>query len=123
MYFVQEHLYYIEGKAGPILEYCVCEAEVTGFFQGGFTEICLKGYSPKGYMTPYRYKLSDIGKKVFYTPKEAAELAKRMTDVYEHTWGWLGEPDIPMRRTWEPLLRSENNQKKTEGRIEHGKVN
>lgn len=23
---------------------------------------------------------------------------------YEHTWGWLGAPDIPMRRSWETLL-------------------
>lgn len=66
MYFVQENLYYIKEKAAPILEYCVCEAEATGFFRGGY-----------------------------------AELAKKITDEYEHTWGWLGEPYIPLRRTWE----------------------
>ena len=104
MYSVHEHLYYIKEKAAPILEYCVCEAEVTGFFKGGFEEICLIGYSPKGFMTPYRYKLSDVGKKVFYTAKEAAELAREMTDTYESTWGWLGEPDIPMRRPWNNIL-------------------
>lgn len=101
MYFVQENLYYIKEKAAPILEYCVCEAEATGFFRGGYAEICLKGYSPKGFLTPYRYKLSDVGTKIFYTAKEAAELAKKITDEYEHTWGWLGEPYIPLRRTWE----------------------
>lgn len=104
MYSVHEHLYYIDGRAAPLLEYCVCEAEVTGFFKGGFTEICLRGYSPKGFMTPYRYKLSDVGKKIFYTAKEAAELAREMTDIYERTWGWLGKPDIPMRRSWDALL-------------------
>lgn len=104
MYSVHEHRYYIDGKAAPVLEYCVCEGEVTGFFQGGFTEICLRGYSPKGFMTPYRYRLSDVGTKIFYTAKEAAELAAKMTDEYERTWGWLGEPDIPMRRSWKYLL-------------------
>ena len=104
MFFVQEHLYYIKEKAGPILEYCVCEGEVTGFFQLGFTEIRLRARSPKGFWTPYRYKQSDIGKKVFYTPKEAAKFAKELTDKYERTWGWLGAPDIPMRRPWECYL-------------------
>lgn len=104
MYFAQENLYYIKEKAAPILEYCVCEAEVTGFFHGGFTEICLSGHSPKGFRTPYRYKLSDAGKKVFYTAKEAAESAREMTDTYERIWGWLGAPDIPLRRSWEDLL-------------------
>lgn len=104
MYSVHDHLYYIKEKAAPILEYCVCEGEVTGFFQGGFTEICLRGRSPKGFWTPYRYKLSDVGTKIFYTAKEAAELARKMTDTYERTWGWLGEPDIPMRRSWDNLL-------------------
>ena len=89
MYSVHEHLYYIEEKTAPIFEYCVCEGEVTGFFHGGFTEICLRGYSPEGFPTPYRYKLSDVGTKIFYTAKEAAELARKMTDTYERTWGWL----------------------------------
>lgn len=104
MYSVHEHLYYIEKHAGPVLEYCVCEAEVTGFFQGGYTEVCLVGLSPEGYRTPYRYKLSDIGSKVFYTAKEAAQLAQKMTEQYERTWGWIGAPDIQLRRTWEKYL-------------------
>ncbi len=104
MYSVNEHRYYIKEHTGPLLEYCVCEAEVTGFFKGGYTEVCLTGLSPEGYRTPYRYKLSEIGELVFYTAREAAELAKKKTEKYESTWGWLGEPDIPMRRTWEQFL-------------------
>lgn len=59
MYSVHEHLYYIKGRTAPVLEYCVCEAKVTGFFKGGYTEICLVGPNPNGFQTPYRYKLSD----------------------------------------------------------------
>lgn len=104
MYSVHEHLYYIKDRHAPVLEYCVCEAEVTGFFKGGYEEVKLSGLSPKGYPTPYYYKISDIGKKVFYTEYEAALLAQQKTDQYESTWGWLGEPDVPMRRTWKQLL-------------------
>lgn len=104
MYFVQEHRYYIPDHAGPILEYCVCEAEVKRFIQGGYTEVEMIGQSPDGYSTPSYYKLSDIGVTVFYTPKEAALLARKMTEQYEYTWGWVGLPDIPMLRPWEKLL-------------------
>lgn len=105
MYLVHEHLYYIEGHAAPVLEYCVCEAKVTGFFQGSYTEVCLIGLSPKGFTTLYRYKLSEIGTRVFYTAQEAAKLAQKMTEKYENTWRWLGKPDIPMRRTWEKYYK------------------
>ena len=43
MYFVCEHLYCIPNHAGPVKEYCVCEAEVVGFFTGGYTEVQLVG--------------------------------------------------------------------------------
>lgn len=104
MYAVHEHLYYIPGFPAPVMEYCVCEAEVRGFFTGGYTEVRLIGNSPNGFVTPYSYKLSDIDKRVFYTPTEAALLAKDMTDKYERIWGWIGNPHIPMRRLWEEYL-------------------
>lgn len=102
MYSVSEHLYYISGKTVPVMEYCVCEAEVQGFYQGGYVEICLVGKLPGRGMTPYRYPLKDVGARVFYAPREAAMLAKQMTEKYEQTWGWTGDP--PMRRTWEKYL-------------------
>lgn len=102
MYLVNEHLYYIQGNPAPVLEYCVCEAEVIGYFNSGYTEIHLVGPNPKGFMTPYFYKLSKIGQTVFFTPREAAMLAKQMTEKYQRTWGWTGDP--PMRRTWEKYL-------------------
>lgn len=104
MYFVKEHLYYIPNHSAPTKEYCVCEAEVTGFYTGGYTEVVLSGKDPDGYKTPYYYKLSEVGKSVFYTPREAAILAQQQTQEFEKTWGWFGTPDIPMRRTWEKYL-------------------
>ena len=106
MYFIYEHFYKTPGRAGPLTEYCVCEAEVTGFFEGSWVDICLKGTLPDRGMTPHYYPLKDIGEQIFYTPREAAELAKRMTEKYERTWGWTGDP--PMRRPWAHLLEGES---------------
>ncbi len=102
MYMVKEHLYYTPNHIAPVMEYCVCDGVVTGFFVGRYTEICLSGISPEGFPTPYRYKLSEIGKKVFYTAKEAACLAREMTEKYERTWEKF--LDSPMRRSWEKYL-------------------
>ena len=81
----------------------------------GYTEVCLTGKDSDGYNTPYRYPLNKIGKSLFYTAKDAAEYAKVLTERYEHAWGWLGEPDIPMRRSWETLLL--NNRDVDEGQM------
>lgn len=106
MYFVQEHLYYIPDCTGPVKEYCVCAATVTGVFTGHYyTEVKLVGPDPNGFLTPCFQKFSAIGKEVFYTPREAALLAQVMTEKYEKMWGELGPPDIPMRRPWEKLLK------------------
>ena len=108
MYSVHEHLYYCNGHAATLMEYVVCVAKVTGFYTKGYTEVCLLGKDPDGYNTPYRYKLNEIGEKLFYTAKEAAEYANQRTERYENTWGWTGGPDIPMRRSWETLLLDNN---------------
>lgn len=105
MYSVHEHRYHAAGCTGPVLlEYCVCEAEVRGFCTGSYTEIKLVGISPDGYITPYFYRLSDINKEFFYSPAEAALLAKAMSEKCEKAWGWIGTPHLPMRRSWEPYL-------------------
>lgn len=109
MYSVHEHRYYIKSHPAPLLEYCVCESVVTGFFRGGYTEVCLTGLSPEGYPTPYRYKLSEIGTEVFYTAREAAKLAKQETEKYENTWRKFGGPNIPLRRPWENYLVDSEN--------------
>ena len=41
MYAVFEHLYSVQNRAGPLLEYCVCKGTVRGFFTGGYTEVRL----------------------------------------------------------------------------------
>jgi hypothetical protein len=104
MFMVHEHLYYIKNHAIPIKEYCVCSGAVTGFYTGGYTEVRLVGKSPKGFPTPYSYRLSEIGTRLFYTAREAAEYAQQLTEDYERRWGWVGAPEIPMRRPWAKYL-------------------
>lgn len=104
MYAVFEHLYSVQNRAGPLLEYCVCKGTVRGFFTGGYTEVRLLFTNPDGFPEPGYYKLDDIGKKLFYKAAEAAALAESMTEKYERTWGWIGAPEIPMARPWAKLL-------------------
>lgn len=112
MFTVWEHLYYAPGVAGPLKEYVVCEGEVTGFFEGSWVDIDLKGKDPDGFMTPYRRRLKDIGTDVFYTAKEAAELARRTTEDFERSWAWIGPPEIPMRRLWTHYLEEDGGANK-----------
>jgi hypothetical protein len=52
--------------------------------------------------------VQEIGKKVFYTAREAADLARKTTEDYERRWAWTARwGDIPLRRPWEHLLREE----------------
>ena len=112
LWTVREHLYYIPGQAGPEMEYVVCDSTVTGYYEGGYVEICTIGLSPGGYRTPYRHRLSDLGRNVFYTPKEAAGLAEQATEIYESKWRKLGY--APLRRTWEKYLKEDDtNESKT----------
>lgn len=105
MYFVVEHLYYDKTiRTAPFTEYCVCEGEVASFFKKNYTEMTLRGKAPDGYMDLHYYRLEQIGKTVFYSAQEAAQLAKEMTEKYERIWGWFGPPDIPMRRPWAHIL-------------------
>ena len=103
LWSVHEHLYYIPEKAAPVTEYCVCESKVRNYIEGNFTQICSVGKDPDGYGALHYFKLSDLGKNVFFNPKEAAELAKQVMEKYEQTWGWMGDP--PLRRTWEKYLQ------------------
>lgn len=106
MWDVHENLYYNTAiQTAPLKEFVVESAPVTGFFEGGYVELCMTGPVTHGnmsYSTPRRHKLSEIGTKVFYTAREAALLAKDLTEKHERTWGWSKEP--PMRRTWEKYL-------------------
>ena len=117
MCYVREHFYYVKNKAAPIKEYCVCSGEVKGYCFGKHTEIKIVGKNPDGFPTPSYFRTNEIGQKVFYTEVEATALAKEMTEKYERSWGWLGEPDIPMRRTWSQYLNPPQQHKNiTSGR-------
>ena len=105
MWDVHENLYYVSGRIAPVMEYVVTEGEVTGYLEGNYVEVKLLGPVPRGdrsYPVPRFHKLSDVGKQVFYTAREAALRAKEMTEKHERTWAWTGDP--PMRRTWEKYL-------------------
>ena len=106
MWDVHENLYYDYSLSpAPLKEYVVTSAPVTGFYEGGFVEICMVGPVPKGdrsFPYPRRHKLSDIGKTVFGTALEAAIYAKQLTEKYERTWSWCLKQ--PLRRKWEKLL-------------------
>lgn len=106
LYAVFEHLY--SSKSAPhraMKEYCVSKGTVRRFYTGScYTDVCLLFQGPNGVPMLSYHKLEDIGKKLFYTAAEAAELAKRMTEKYEQTWGWIGAPEFPMARPWEDLL-------------------
>lgn len=51
-----------------------------------------------------RIQMNKIGKSLYYSKREAAVQAEQATKRYENTWGWVGDPHIPMRRTWKYLL-------------------
>lgn len=106
MWDVHENLYYDYSLSpAPLTEYVVTSAPITGFYEGGFVEICMVGPVPNGdrsFPYPRRHKLSDIGKTVFGTAVEAAIYAKQLTEKYERTWGWCLKR--PLRRTWEKNL-------------------
>lgn len=107
MYSVHEHRYYIPGRAAPMMEYCVSAGTVKGFIEGRYAEVVILGKAPEGYRELYYYKIADMGKKFFYSRQEAEQLAEQKSDQYERAWGWLGEPDIPLRRSWK--VKEEQN--------------
>ena len=105
MYSVHEHLYYVKGRSGPLTEYCVYEGIVKGIRKVGYTELCLIAKDADGHEKMFFYPTKEIGKSVFYTPGEAALLARDKTEQYEKTWERMLEE--PLRRTWEHYLVEE----------------
>jgi len=97
MWDVREHLYYSEGKAAPLREFVVEKVYVKGYFKGRYVSIDVSDGA-----TPRRYKVSDIGKRLFFTAREAAIYAKKLSDeadMIELRYG--GQP---VRRSWEMYL-------------------
>lgn len=54
MYAVFEHIYSVQNRAGPLLEYCVCKGTVRGFFHrrlyGGAPAFHRTGRVPKAWI-------------------------------------------------------------------------
>ena len=108
LFFVCEHRYYEDSgkkRTGTVrLEFCVCEGELTGYVLHGHREMRILGKNPDGHLTPYYYKYSDLGIKVFLTHEEATALAKKKTERYERIWGIICPKEMPLRRPWLCLL-------------------
>ena len=103
LWTVHEHLYYAPDHVAPLKEYVVLPSVVTGYYKGGYVEICMScrvpgSYDGTAYPTPIRRRMSDLGKTVFFTVQEAVGLAKKLTEDHERIWGWCDEP---LRRLWE----------------------
>ena len=99
---VFEHLYYVDGKAAPHLEYCVAKSKITSVFAVGRSrEIRYTYKSPEGYNRIGYSKVEDVGiqgKSCFMTCSEALEEAERRSDRYDSVWSFMDE--TPIRRTW-----------------------
>lgn len=104
LYVVQEHLYYEKGRAGPLLEYSVYAGRLRGFIEGGYVQMKIELEHAGANNLAYP-KLNAIGKTVFLTAREAALLAKEMTEDYERRWAFTARwGDVPLRRPWANLL-------------------
>lgn len=99
LYGVHLNVYHENGL--PYEEFVVLTERVKAHITYGYNEVRTSDGS-----TPYYYKASDFGKKVFFTPKEAAQEALRRTIDQDQIWTKYGEP--PMRRTWEKYLEEES---------------
>lgn len=82
----------------PYEEIIVSTEEVKAHLSYGYNEVRTSDGA-----TPYYYKASDFGQKVFFTAKEAAQEALERTIRHDQIWTQYGEP--PMRRTWEHYLQ------------------
>ena len=106
LYLAREHLYYVPGRVGPLLEYVVFAGEVTQHLPGPRKLMCLRGTVPEGHTELVYKSATDIGTSLFKTEREAAQRAMAMTDAYERRWAFTARwGDIPLRRPWEELLK------------------
>ncbi len=92
MYAVFEHLYSVQIRAGPLLEYCVCKGTVRGFFTGGYTECACFSPGPDGSQSLDIISWTTLERSCFTRAVRAAALAKSMDRKIRRTWGWIGAP-------------------------------
>lgn len=111
VWFVCEHFYCRPGadKYQPEYEFMVYQGEVMSYRVGNWTDVEIRYRSEEGPV-----KLTDIvlradKQTIFDNPRDAALLAKEMTDDYLRRWGWCWNKDMwpdrpPMPRRWEKYL-------------------
>lgn len=102
-YFVCEHLYDHGHK-----EYVVCSGELVKYTNGERLSLMqIVGPGPDGHTSVTYGRPQEIGIKMFYSAKEAAQVAKRLSDQYDKVWCAM-EP--PIRRPWANLLEETGNE-------------
>lgn len=112
MWDVCENLYYDYAKsAAPLIEFVVSGGQVKGFFTGGYVTMNIAGPVANRSGVIRSYKVSDVGKRVFYTAREAALYAKELSDKHDRTWERISK-DCPIRRTWEKYLNEAEGEEK-----------
>lgn len=79
-WFTYEHIYTQEGEILPRVEYCVLSGEFRKFVMGG-REMVVVGKTPDRGNVPFYFYPKNIGARVFRSPREAANLARRQTDT------------------------------------------
>lgn len=105
---VEEHLYYIPGRASPSMEYAVCQGKVYRhiIFNGREPEMVIQYKDADGFMSLRFVRLRNIKKSCYSTPAEAAEFAKERTERFENRG--LGRYfNEHLRRPWEKYLMEE----------------
>ncbi len=98
VYFVVEHYYHIQDKAGAQMEYLPVEGTVVEFVVGGYKEAKIRSVIDGG-VKLFFLKVSDYGKRFYPSREEALAAAIRAADSYDHTWSEITHEKI--RRPWE----------------------
>lgn len=112
VWFACEHNWRRPGadKWQPEYEFMVYQGEVVSYRVGNWTSVCLRYRSEEGPIRLIDIRLDSENPKIFDNPKDAALLARRMTDEYLKHWGWVWRqhPDMPpMPRRWEKYLQED----------------
>lgn len=106
VWVVDEHFYYVPGRAAPIREFTVCAGHVLrhNIPPGREPEAVIRYQDSDGVQRLSFVRRSRIRDGCFLTPHAAAEKAKRITEHHEASCLACLFHEY-LRRPWESLLR------------------
>ena len=122
VWFVTEHFWRRPGATAwqPEYEFMVFKGTVRSYYTINWTDVCIQYREfENGPIELIEIRLSADKQKIFDNSRDAALLAREMTEDYLRHWGWLWTsglwPDMPpMPRRWEHYLSDENSSEKGE---------